>query len=135
MGNCVSANTKKENNQRKETFDVSNLNKKFQENILNQSTTSKAKSKFHSKLRKKTIPKCLKRAVWDSVFGPEVGEALCVCCKRQKIRQIEFACGHIVAESKGGLTTIENLVPICNQCNLSMGSKHLHEFRATYFPK
>jgi len=36
----------------------------------------------------------------------------------------DFQCGHNVPESKGGSTTLQNLVPICSRCNLSMGSQH-----------
>ena len=50
------------------------------------------------------------------------------CCKHQDIRQIEFHCGHIIAEKNGGTTTIQNLRPICAQCNLSMGTKDMNEF-------
>lgn len=83
--------------------------------------------------RKKKIPKTLKRAVWDLYIGAEKGTASCLCCEKTTIRQIEFHCGHVVAEAEGGKTNIENLRPICAQCNLSMGKQNLYEFKAKYF--
>ena len=61
------------------------------------------------------------------------GVTKCVCCNYQEIRQIEFHCGHIIAEVNGGETTVENLKPICAQCNLSMGSMNMNEFIKKYF--
>ena len=78
--------------------------------------------------RKKTIPKSLRRIVWDAHFGPSVGSAPCPVCKSTVIRQIEFHCGHIVAEANGGKTNVQNLIPLCAQCNLSMGKTNLVQF-------
>lgn len=78
--------------------------------------------------KKMSIPKSLKRRVWDHWIGAEHGTALCMCCKYQQIRQIEFHCGHVLAEANGGTLCIKNLRPICAQCNLSMGKKDFHTF-------
>ena len=85
--------------------------------------------------KKKCIPKSLKKLVWDTWIGPSVGSAKCKCCDNQEIRQIEFHCGHIVSEKSGGTHAIDNLWPICAQCNLSMGSMNLYEFKEKYFSK
>ena len=34
-----------------------------------------------------------------------------------------FDCGHNIPESKGGPTNVENLIPICRNCNLGMGNR------------
>lgn len=85
------------------------------------------------KKKKKPIPKTLKRAVWDLHVGAEKGTAPCLCCEKTMIRQIDFHCGHVIAEAEGGKTNIDNLRPICSQCNLSMGKQNLYEFKAKYF--
>ena len=54
--------------------------------------------------RKKPIPKTVKKFVWDKWIGPEIGQAKCLCCNHQDIRQIDFHCGHVVSEKDGGLT-------------------------------
>lgn len=73
---------------------------------------------------KKNISKVLRRKVWDYHFGPDVGSVKCPCCEDTVIRQMEFHCGHIIPECKGGPTTVENLIPICAMCNLSMAQQH-----------
>jgi 5-methylcytosine-specific restriction endonuclease McrA len=85
------------------------------------------------KLRKKSIPKSLKKLVWDTWIGEDVGSTFCMCCNHEKIRQIEFHCGHIISEKQGGGLTVENLRPICAQCNLSMGTMNMHDFKRDYF--
>lgn len=85
--------------------------------------------------RKKAIPKALKKMVWDKYIGSKVGTAKCMCCKHQEIRQIEFHCGHVIAEAMNGKTSVENLRPICAQCNLSMGKMNMNEFINNYMIK
>lgn len=83
--------------------------------------------------RKQTIPKALKIAVWKTNIGMEIGMTLCCVCKTNTISQMDFQCGHIVAEAEGGETCLSNLQPICSKCNQSMGKKNLISFKDTYF--
>jgi len=85
--------------------------------------------------KKKSIPKALKKQVWDKWVGENVGMTKCLCCNHQNIRQIEFHCGHVIAEKNGGKTNVDNLRPICAQCNLSMGTMNMDEFQKNYFSK
>ncbi len=73
---------------------------------------------------KKKIPKALREQVWIQKIGKKF-EAKCKTswCKN-KINVFDFQAGHDVPESRGGTTDIDNLVPICSRCNLSMGSQH-----------
>jgi 5-methylcytosine-specific restriction endonuclease McrA len=73
--------------------------------------------------------------VWDKHIGPLIGLTKCLCCKHQSIRQIEFHCAHIISEKNGGTTTINNLIPICVQCNLSMRTQNLNDFKNKYFSR
>ena len=77
--------------------------------------------------------KSLKKLVWDTWIGENLGITKCLCCKHQDIRQIEFHCGHVISEKFGGYTSVENLRPICAQCNLSMGSMNMKTFQAQFF--
>jgi 5-methylcytosine-specific restriction endonuclease McrA len=74
--------------------------------------------------KKKKIPKALREQVWIQKVGKKF-EAKCKTswCSN-KINVFDFQAGHDVPESKGGTTDLENLVPICARCNLSMGSQH-----------
>lgn len=85
------------------------------------------------KKRKQTIPKCLKITVWNDRIGLDIGRALCSVCKTNYITQMDFHCGHIVAEADGGETCASNLIPICHKCNLSMGKRNLNAFKDKYF--
>ena len=94
-------------------------------------------NKFNIKntYKKKAIPKTLKKLVWDKWIGEKIGSTKCLCCNHQNIRQIEFHCGHIIAEKNGGKTNVDNMKPICAQCNLSMGTMNMNEFQNIYFSK
>jgi hypothetical protein len=79
--------------------------------------------------RKAVIPKALKISVWNKHIGEEIGKNKCLCCDITDITQAKFHCGHIVAEANGGEMNINNMVPICESCNKSMGTKNLNDFR------
>jgi hypothetical protein len=80
------------------------------------------------KIKKKRIPAAVKKLVWNTYIGEEIGKSKCKCCKLTDITQMSFHCGHIVAESKGGAAIVSNLKPICQNCNSSMGTQHMDEF-------
>jgi 5-methylcytosine-specific restriction endonuclease McrA len=87
--------------------------------------------KYKKKYKKKYISSTLKRLVWNKWIGEEIGKAKCVCCKTTDIIQMSFHAGHIISEFNGGKTSISNLMPICQNCNSSMGRKNLYDFKAT----
>ena len=112
-----------------------NANKKTSKKIIKNPTNKVNKFIIKNTYKKKSIPKALKKMVWDKWIGENIGLAKCLCCKHQNIRQIEFHCGHIIAERNGGKTNVENMRPICAQCNLSMGTMDLIQFQKEYFSK
>lgn len=70
------------------------------------------------------IPKALREQVWIQHMG-RVFEGHCnVTWCKNPINAFDFQCGHNVPESKGGKTSLDNLIPICARCNNSMGSKY-----------
>jgi hypothetical protein len=85
------------------------------------------------KKRKKAIPKSVKIAVWNKNIGETIGKHKCMCCNVADITQMNFHCGHIIAEAKGGKVHVDNLLPICSKCNRSMGTQNLNEFKKKYF--
>ena len=78
--------------------------------------------------KKRTIPATVKRLVWNKYIGEEIGKAKCTCCKVTDITQLSFHCGHVIAEVNDGVMTVENLRPICQNCNSSMGSTNMKDF-------
>ena len=47
---------------------------------------------------------------------------------------MNFQAGHIISEAKGGDSSIRNILPICQECNLSMGTNNLIEYTTKYHP-
>ena len=85
------------------------------------------------KKSKANISKALRMKIWETYIGLEKGIAKCCCCETTDMSQFNFHCGHVIAESIGGLTTFENLRPICQVCNGSMGTMNMFEFKQKYF--
>jgi len=84
-------------------------------------------------LRRKKIPKHIKTLVWNKYIGADIAQADCISCRQVKITNRSFHCGHVIAESKGGDMTINNLRPICEACNGSMGTQSMNEFTKAFF--
>jgi len=80
------------------------------------------------KKRKKTISATIKKLVWNTNIGEDIGKSKCLCCKSTDITQMSFNCGHVIAEANGGETIVSNLKPICQNCNSSMGTRNMNEF-------
>ena len=79
------------------------------------------------KKRKKPIPTALREQVWIHRMG-RVFEGKCPTTWCQNtITVFDFQSGHDIPESKGGPTNLENLIPLCGRCNLSMGNEYTFE--------
>jgi 5-methylcytosine-specific restriction endonuclease McrA len=78
--------------------------------------------------KKKQIPKKIRQLVWNEYIGEEKGVDVCFCCRHEKISQMNFQCGHVISEANGGKTNVENLRPICQLCNTSMGKVNMNVF-------
>ena len=75
------------------------------------------------------IPKSVKDEVWKLHCGKRYTHKCCVKFCSNKITSANFQAGHIQSEAKGGLVTVENLIPICSTCNQSMGTMNLYEWQ------
>jgi hypothetical protein len=82
--------------------------------------------------KKKTIPSTVKRLVWHRYIGEEKGKSKCMCCDTTEITQLSFHCGHVIPEAHGGEIVVENLRPICQNCNSSMGTMNMNDFMKMY---
>jgi hypothetical protein len=74
--------------------------------------------------KKMHIPQALKWQLWLTHAGENFKAKCATPWCRTVINVTNFQAGHRLAESKGGPTTLENLVPICALCNQSMGTEH-----------
>ena len=77
-----------------------------------------------SKKKKAPIRKALREQVWIQKAG-KVFETKCSTpwCENP-MNVFDFHCGHNIPESQGGPTNVENLIPLCSRCNLSMGDSY-----------
>jgi hypothetical protein len=81
---------------------------------------------------KEKIPATVRNAVWNLHISNTSTNGFCCCCKREPITKANFAAGHVQAEACGGEVKLQNLRPICNLCNSSMGKMDMDEFMAKY---
>ena len=84
--------------------------------------------KKENKYIKKSIPKSLRIKVWNTYIGEDIGKTKCLCCKTIDITQSIFECGHLLAEAKGGETSLSYLRPICSTCNKSMKTINMDDY-------
>ncbi len=85
--------------------------------------------------KKKRIPKKIKNDSWDKYIGKDIACELCICCKTTKIYAKDFIAGHIISEYNGGDVTVDNIMPICSGCNLSMSTENMRDFIENHYPK
>jgi 5-methylcytosine-specific restriction endonuclease McrA len=89
-----------------------------------------------TKMKKKHISASLKTSVWIHYVGQKFNGYCCVEWCKTNLTPFTFEVGHNIPESKGGSTTIDNLRPICSQCNKSMGNKYtITEYSTKYKQK
>jgi hypothetical protein len=108
--------------------------KKLKKETPNPPKASKA-PKSTKPYRKKKITGALREAVWIKTMG-RTFEAKCpvVWCPNT-ITAFDFQAGHNIPESKGGSTTLPNLIAICARCNFSMGNQYtIDEWNAMHAP-
>lgn len=77
--------------------------------------------------KKKAISTVLREQVWRKYYGNSL-DGVCPICNK-KLSYTDHDCAHIIAESQGGATDINNLRPTHKRCNQSMGVTHLDEFK------
>jgi len=82
-----------------------------------------------AKIERKKIPAVLRANVWKKRYSQIMGE--CFCCEKE-ISVHEFECGHIVSVRDGGQNTLDNLEPICKQCNGNMGTINLLSYKKLF---
>ena len=81
-------------------------------------------SKDSAYINKKNIPTAIRQQVWLTYAGPVFQTKCLVPWCKNLMSVFDYHVGHNIPESKGGLTEISNLRPICSRCNLSMGKTY-----------
>lgn len=104
--------------------------------LLEETTTKEMTTQpIIKKRRKKKISPQVRFNVWKTYIGDKI-EAKCFCCWNNRITPFTycntFHAGHITSEANGGIITIGNLLPICSDCNSSMGTVNWDEYIEKY---
>jgi hypothetical protein len=74
------------------------------------------------------ISKAMKKRVWEKCV-----DNMCEICE-DEIDQFNFEAGHIISRALGGQVNIENLIPICFDCNRAMGTRNAYEYKQDVYP-
>jgi len=83
--------------------------------------------------KKEVFPDWFKSRLWRKFNALE--KVSCPICSDSIIGPDSFSAGHILPESKGGMMCLENIMPICSECNSQMGARHLYWFAWHYYGK
>ncbi len=110
-------------------LDSGNNMKIYLENIMEDSILP-SEIDIKPSYNRKSIPKSLRKELWNNYFGDRY-KGKCYVCKNRIFKK-DFECGHVKAYINGGETSIPNLRPICKTCNRSMGTQNLEDFKQQY---
>ena len=89
-------------------------------------------SKFRT-LKRSSIPKARRDELWIKYFGTSYNGRCLICDKEFKIVD-NWEAGHVVPSSKGGSDNLDNLRPICRDCNRSMGCMNMITWAEHHYP-
>lgn len=85
-------------------------------------------------VKKEVFTDWFKNSIWRKMNG-SLEKIMCPVCSLNLISNESFSAGHILPESKGGMMCIENIMPICPECNSQIGCRHLYWFAWHYYGK
>ena len=84
---------------------------------------------------RKAIPKALKEQVWIKYVGRKFESKCLVKWCSNTITVFDWEAGHNIPHSKGGETSLDNLIPICSRCNKSMSDSYTIDEWNKFAPK
>ena len=95
----------------------------------------KKETNTRKKPRRTAIDGGLRIRVWEKYVGQKT-RSKCFCCYNKEItpftRCSTFQAGHIISHANGGKATIDNLLPICRDCNENMSAVNWDDYIAMH---
>jgi len=107
---------------------VEELAKKNDEKTTKSAKSTKVSTGPKPRSQRRNLNQAQRRKLWDTYIGKEHGIASCMCCGVTEIQVDNFHAGHVQADANGGSMDLNNLRPICQSCNNSMGTRNMAEF-------
>ena len=101
------------------------IHKNTNNNVKNVKITNKS---IKNVSKRKQLNSSTRQVCWLNNVGPYYSSK-CLCCYTRDMTVFNFHAAHIIAACKGGSDTVDNLIPTCANCNLSMGDTEFKEFQ------
>lgn len=79
-------------------------------------------------MERKQISSKLKKEVWLMYHHTSLTGPCYIGCGKHISFFEGYECGHVISVKNGGPTELENLKPICFDCNRSMGKMNMADF-------
>ena len=81
------------------------------------------------------IPKRVRKEVWEHRIGKKYeGKCSVIWCNKTIQVLGSWHVGHNIPVANGGSNELDNLFPLCSDCNLSMSTKSIDEFNKMLIP-
>ena len=74
----------------------------------------------------------MRKIVWNTYIGKNNSTGKCLVCSDEDISHTNFECGHVKSRINGGEVTVDNLRPICGNCNKSIGGNDMDVFMTKF---
>jgi len=86
-------------------------------------------TRFHtSSTSAAVIPPRIRNGVWSRYHNEKITGYCYSCGIKIQRYNAGWHCSHVIARSKGGETTVDNMRPCCSTCNLSMGDQNMYVY-------
>lgn len=114
----------------------SKINSEFKSRVVSVVNVVTGKNKYFGKflhIKKDKVKKADRRLVWENTNG-KIYEAPCFIkrCNQILCCMGDWHAGHNKARVDGGSNSIENIRPICAECNASMGTMSIDDYNEMY---
>lgn len=102
--------------------------------IIRMETNIDYEHKKKTRAKRTSVYKNVKSDSWDKYTNKQFA-VHCICCNYNQITVHNFHAGHIISHANGGSSSIDNIMPLCSSCNLSMSSKNMEDFILQAYPQ